>query len=533
MATSTSERGVPAVGRSRLRATFWADSRFWILQIAILALYLLRLAATVAFHLDTSSVALELSTFALFLLPVVYAALTYGLDGALVTAGWITLLAVPRFATAVAARDTAAAWVEVVQVVLLDALAVVIGLRVTAEREAREVAVAAERAHVRAVALYRELFDSNRSPILIVDADGQVAEVNPAADRIFGLVADRAGGNGVGAHSPGPIRLVDVIGPPAAAHLLTTLVESRTNQTGLDSASAPGSEPLFERDRIPPVAVAVDGHELLYRPAASIFSGPEGDRRMQVVFEDVTTETHRKEQVEAFASRVVSGQEDERRHLAHELHDGPLQTLIHLCRQIDSLESTASTGAERAELHQLRGAVEESVAELRTIAQGLRPSILDDLGLVESVHQLLADAAERQQFEASFGVTGTARRLGPGIESTLFRIAQEALSNVERHAAARRVSVGIDFESGGIRLLVTDDGVGFDPADPAVNGGAHRLGITGMTERVNLIQSRLTIHTEIGVGTTVDVWVPATVLDSHSAESRGIITRNDQRARNP
>jgi signal transduction histidine kinase len=514
------------VGRFHLRADLWTDSRFWILQIVVLALALLRLAATVAFHLETGSVALELSTFALFLVPLVYAALTFGFDGAIATAGWITLLAVPRFATALAARDAAAAWIEVVQVVLLDVLAAVIGLRVTAEREAREVAVAAERAHLRAVALYRELFDSNRSPILIVDADGQVAEVNPAAEHAFGSNGGRPGSEAGAASTQGPIRLVDVIGPQAAAHLLTTLMESRTNQSVLVPASARHPEPRTDRDRVPPVSVVVDGHEVLYRPSSSIFAGPDGDRRMQVVFEDVTAETHRKEQVEAFASRIVSGQEDERRHLAHELHDGPLQTLIHLCRQIDALESTAAGGDAQAELRVLRAAVEGSVAELRTIAQGLRPSILDDLGLVESVHQLLVDAAERQQFEASFGVTGTARRLGPGIESTLFRIAQEALSNVERHAAARRVSVGIDFESGGIRLLVTDDGVGFDPADPAVNGGgARRLGITGMTERVNLIQSRLTIHSDIGAGTAIDVWVPATVLDPQSAAPRGIITK--------
>ena len=168
---------------------------------------------------------------------------------------------------------------------------------------------------------------------------------------------------------------------------------------------------------------------------------------MQVVFEDVTAETRRHDLMEAYAARVVLGQEEERRHIAQELHDGPVQTLIHLCRQIDEVESRGRSGHDgTGSLSDLRVIVEETVAELRSIAKGLRPSVLDDLGLVASINQILSEAGERQQFETSFGVTGPERRLAPAVELALFRIAQEALSNVERHAAARRVAVGLNFE---------------------------------------------------------------------------------------
>ncbi len=161
----------------------------------------------------------------------------------------------------------------------------------------------------------------------------------------------------------------------------------------------------------------------------------------------------------------------------------------------------------------MRSTVESTVSELRSIAKGLRPSVLDDLGLVASLKQMLTEAGGREQFETSFGITGAERRLSPTIELALFRITQEALSNIERHAAADRVAVGMNFESGGLRLLIKDDGVGFDASHRASGIGGQSLGLPGMTERARLIGSRLLIHSEEAAGTTVDVWVPATILD--------------------
>jgi signal transduction histidine kinase len=99
------------------------------------------------------------------------------------------------------------------------------------------------------------------------------------------------------------------------------------------------------------------------------------------------------------------------------------------------------------------------------------------------------------------------------VELALFRIAQEAITNVEHHAGAGRLAVGLSFEAGGTRLLVTDDGVGFQARDGAVASRSGSLGLPGMTERAHLIGSRLVIHSVIGGGTTVDVWVPSTIID--------------------
>ncbi len=308
-----------------------------------------------------------------------------------------------------------------------------------------------------------------------------------------------------------PVRLVDMIGADAAAQVLSRLIAEQLPHSAED-----GDHPGVER--VQPVALEIEGQPILFRPTATML-GPQGEgTRMQVVFEDVTAETRRHDLMEAYAARVVLGQEEERRHIAQELHDGPVQALIHLCRLIDEVESKGDPGhAGVPVLSDLRVMVEDTVAELRSIARGLRPSVLDDLGLVASINQILSEAGGRQNFDTSFGVTGPEKRLAPAIELALFRIAQEALTNVERHAAARRVAVGLNFEDCGLRLLVTDDGIGFDVQHDLDAQNASSQGLPGMTERAHLIGSQLTIHSlpGTGTGTTVEVWVPATILDQN------------------
>ncbi len=478
----------------------WTDSRFWLLQVIILALYLTRLAVSVALHLDPSSPAVELSTVIIFLIPVMYAALSYGVAGAIVTATWVTVLAIPRVVTYLDDGNSLGAWVEVMQVAVLILIAVVVGHRVSAERTARRVAQAAEQAHLRAEALYRNLFDSNQAPILITDTDGRVVEANTSAYRVFPQCA-RVGVVDSEAQTGRP-RLVDVIGPEVAGQILTQLVSVRSTNGSAEPSPA-GPPPVT------PVGVMVDGEWTLFRPTSAILEGIDGVRGMQVTFNDVTAETRRHDRLEAFTGQVVLGQEEERRHLAQELHDGPVQTLIHLCRLIDDIERTTDHGRnEPLALSDLRAIAEGAVADLRGIAKGLRPSILDDLGLVASISQLLAEVERRNPMETSLEVDGVERRLAPSVELALFRVTQEALSNVERHATARRVDVGLDFAAAGMHLLIRDDGVGAPPEVVASGAVLESMGLPGMAERARLIGGTFSIRSGDGPGTTVEVWVP-------------------------
>ena len=487
----------------------WADSRFWLTQLVLVGLSLADLAVVVSGHLTATSPVNEYATVVLLLPPVVYAARRFGLSGGVATAWVATILAAPRFVAAADAGALSVSWVEVVEVVVVNVAAVAVGQRTTARRDAAALASAARQAHERAEARYRELFDSNQAPILIVDGAGVVVDSNPSARRLFPGI----GAPGERAVQP---RLVDVIGADAAAYVLSLLVS-----TGGEPSPGGTDEPVA------PLALDAAGARVLMRPAVSPVGDP-GERRLQVVFDDVTAELDRQARTEAFAARVVLGQEEERRHLAQELHDGPLQSLIHLCRQIDQhrahrqAASGVGDGTERpggtdsgdteTPLDDLRSTAELVVAELRGIAKGLRPSILDDLGLEASISQLLAEAGARTGIETTLGVTGTPSRLPPPVELALFRIAQEALSNAERHASATRVAVGLDFGPSGVRLLVTDDGTGFEPGSPTPARGGSSLGVPGMAERAALMGATLTIHSAPGSGTTVDVRVPAGAL---------------------
>lgn len=525
--TPSPRAGPTAAGGISSARTPWADSGFWILQLAVLALALIRLAVTVGFALDARNLILEVSTVAVFVVPVVFAALNYGLPGGVATVAWIAVLCIPRMVEATGRGDRVALWVELIQVAVLSAVAVLVGAKVTAESASRHQADLARAARFEAELLYQEMFESNRAPILIVDADGRVVGSNPSADRAFrsppggtrrpvtGVTGGGEGTAGGGTRTDAasdPRRLIDVIGPDAAALVLTRLIAVGDPGAASPSPTASGGRDGDPEERVPPVPVEIDGHRTLLRPTVTRVGRHGRDRRMQVIFEDVTAETRRNDLMEAYAGQVVLGQEEERRHLAQELHDGPLQALILLCRQIDALEPDRGPGgAADAPFASLRTTVEETVAELRSIARGLRPSVLDDLGLVASINQVLADASARQGFDGRFEVTGTERRLPAAAELALFRIAQEAITNVEHHARADRVTVTVEFGESGLRLRVEDDGSGFDRNRHRREHAGQSLGLTGMTERARLVGARLRVDSLVGKGTTVEAWLPSDV----------------------
>ena len=498
--------------RSASALTPWADSRFWLLQLVVLALALIRLALTVAFHLDPMSIGVEFSTLLIFVVPVVVASLNDGLIGGLVTASWIAVLSIPRFVVASNRGEPSAVWADVMQLVVLFALALLVGQRVTSEARSRDQADTSLAARLRAEALYQDIFESNSSPILIVDADGFVIQSNRSADRAFG--------SGDAASAAGR-RLVDVVGAEASAQVLGKLVSEdvtpggpevgqtgRRQYGGAHDRRDPDSDGAADRS-VTPVAFDIHGESILYRPSATPVGPLGADRRMQVIFEDVTAETRRHDLLEAYANQVVLGQEEERRHIAQELHDGPLQALIHLCRQIDALDVRPDADtAPSASLASMRTTVEETVAELRSIARGLRPSILDDLGLVASLNQVVVEATGRQGLAGEFQVSGTERRLPPDVELAVFRIAQEAVTNVERHASAHHLTVTLEFNERALRLQVEDDGVGFSRHQQRDSGDGYSLGLPGMHERARLAGGRLVVRSTPGNGTVVEARMP-------------------------
>ncbi|HEV7216411.1 MAG TPA: ATP-binding protein, partial [Chloroflexota bacterium] len=190
-------------------------------------------------------------------------------------------------------------------------------------------------------------------------------------------------------------------------------------------------------------------------------------------------------------------------------HDEPVQALIAVCRRLDAVPERATLpAAALASLEQTRLLVEGVARELRELARGLRPPSLDDLGLVATLRQLVGAFQERTGVATTFVVRGDERRLAPEAELALFRIAQEALHNVERHAAARRVALALNFDIE-VHLRVADDGGGFTPPSTSQSGDRDGLGLLGMQERAAWLGGRLDLRSSPGHGTTVGVALPA------------------------
>jgi signal transduction histidine kinase len=202
--------------------------------------------------------------------------------------------------------------------------------------------------------------------------------------------------------------------------------------------------------------------------------------------------------------RVVSGQELERRRLARELHDETGQALTSILLGLRAVEEARSPDEMRTAASHLRELVVGTLQDVRRLAVQLRPKALDDFGLVAAVEHLVQTFSEataiRVDLEAQLGD----ERLPAEVETTLYRIVQEALTNIVKHAEASRVSILLVRRSGSATVVIEDDGQGFDPAELREEG----MGIIGMRERVELHEGRLTVESAPGSGTTLVAEVP-------------------------
>jgi signal transduction histidine kinase len=228
-----------------------------------------------------------------------------------------------------------------------------------------------------------------------------------------------------------------------------------------------------------------------------------------VTLENLELQRTRRETLTSYARQVTNAQEDERRRIARELHDGPTQVLSGLCRGLDVLRAQHQrTESAVAATEELRAVAEDAAADLRRITRDLRPTMLDDLGLVSAIEWLASDVAERAGLEIEVTVEGAGSRLTSEQELGVFRIVQEALSNVEKHAQASHVAITIEGESDRLRATVRDDGIGFvAPPDNSMLAVAGRYGLLGMQERARLSMGELRLQTAPGEGTAVTIEV--------------------------
>jgi signal transduction histidine kinase len=406
-------------------------------------------------------------------LPVIYAALTFGFRGSVSTAIWVVLLCIPNLIAGPGGMERVGV---LLQLIILVTLAIFIGQKVDRETISRKKHEAANAALVSSEIKYRGLFDFSPLPILLLDKDNRIIDSNPAAGIL--LKSDPNSLKG---------RLADEIGLKCVF---------KTNQHWWEcevvSVEAPNAGPFLA-------------------PTFSLVKDSRGNEITQVILLDITQEYNRQEGLKAYTAYMLRAQEEERQRIARELHDETIQSLALLMRQLDDVEGKSSglSPTFSEELGKARKIAEKAVVDLRNFTRALRPPILDDLGVVASIRRLLVDFTERTGVKGQFSLMGEEKRVSRETEVGIYRIAQEALWNVEHHAKAKNVGVSITFRDKDIVLNVTDDGIGFDvPVIIGIKSAASRLGLVGMQERAEIFGGRLDITSKPGKGTSVTTYIP-------------------------
>jgi PAS domain S-box-containing protein len=213
------------------------------------------------------------------------------------------------------------------------------------------------------------------------------------------------------------------------------------------------------------------------------------------------------EELRALGAQLISAQEDERRRLSRELHDDMNQRLAMVAIHIQSVQGSLSESDPMQEtLQQLYKEVTSLSDNVRHLAYQLHPSILDDLGLVVALRSFIKDFSQWEHISVTFQPKDVPTILPQDVALCVYRVIQECLRNVAKHAQADRVSVEVMGSETGLHLIIKDNGKGFTPEE--VRSGTHGLGLIGMKERIRVVQGTFEIKASKGKGTTITVWIP-------------------------
>jgi signal transduction histidine kinase len=210
-----------------------------------------------------------------------------------------------------------------------------------------------------------------------------------------------------------------------------------------------------------------------------------------------------------YIGEITEAQEEERLRLARELHDGTLQSLIALKQRIQMVQKNKGVTLKEEGLSALETLTEQTIEDLRRTTRALRPIYLEDLGLVTALEMLTRETENATNTKVTFSFQGDERRLTPSVELALYRIVQEALSNVARHAQASQAFLRVSYGKDSLTLEVSDNGVGFQvPESPGEFAPSGHFGLLGLYERAELIGASLNINSEAGKGTNLIIKLP-------------------------
>jgi len=338
-------------------------------------------------------------------------------------------------------------------------------------------------------AQYRDIFQHASEAIWVEDLEGNILAANEAASGLTGYSRD------------------DLLTMKTASFLSSDQTRKREERRGLLSKGASG-EPYDRR------LTRRDGIELLVSLTSSTILRDGGPAAFQHMARDVTTERLAEGNLRFYVEEITKAQEEERKRIARELHDDTAQHLIALSHQLEdfSRNNERLSPDDVALVDKWRLQLKDALQGVRRFTRDLRPPMLDDLGLVPALEWLISELSQATSIAGELRVAGQERRLSSEVELLLFRIVQEALANVRRHAKASSVVVSLELAEDKTKVSIQDNGKGFAlPRVLADLSQRGKLGLIGMDERTRLLRGTLEVESQPGRGTTVTVLVPFAV----------------------
>jgi len=350
-----------------------------------------------------------------------------------------------------------------------------------------------------------KIIDGSPVPTFAINKQHRITHWNTALESMTGIKKERAIGTDEQWRAfyleKRPI-MADLIVDGASADVVASYYHDKYKISSL-------IEGAYEAEDFFP-AIGEDGEWLHFTASPIKDSSGETIGAIETL-RDVTEQRRMQDSLRYYLSEITKVQEEERKRIARELHDDTSQALFALSRQLDNFtrSNTKLTTDTVTFLKNLREQVNTTLEGMRRFTQELRPPMLDDLGLLATLRWEVSDFEKRSGTKADLIVKGNERRFATEVELLTFRIIQEALRNVEKHAEASKVEVKIEFGEGKTGILVADDGKGFDPGESLADlPRLGKLGLAGMEERVRLLNGRIKIESVLGKGTRVVVELP-------------------------
>jgi len=365
-----------------------------------------------------------------------------------------------------------------------------------------ELGVALERATLaeekeRVGRLYRELFVKAHDAIWMQDLDGKILAANRAAAEYTG-------------YAPG-----EAIGMNVTAFLTPEALEL-AREVRRKLLSGQEVEQPYEQK-----VIRKDGTEAIIMLTTSLVMDQTGKPVFQHISRDVTRERRLAENLRLYARQITRAHEEERKRIARELHDDSIQALSILSRRVDELiAAQAKRSKLRKPLEETRAEIDDVTARIRLFIQDLRPPTLEYLGLVPAVRELVSQVGQQAGIHSELQIEGEERHFTPEDDLLIYRVVQEALNNVWRHAGAKSARVQVHFNTKHTKVEVRDDGKGFVIGEDLRFLQAGKIGLAGMQERADLLGGSLTIQSKAGHGTVVTLVVPGERSRTGAALSR-------------